>query len=85
MRFVRAVLYVLKLLCSRFPAMVELPAYKAEFVDFLLETGALAVGPDRTLKSGRISPTFVNMGQFENAGGTSQVPPSRAAASATTS
>ena len=46
--------------------MVELPAYKAEFVDFLLETGALAVGPDRTLKSGRISPTFVNMGQFNS-------------------
>ena len=51
--------------------MVELPAYKAEFVDFLLETGALAVGPERTLKSGRISPTFVNMGMF-NRGGTLQ-------------
>lgn len=42
--------------------------YKREFVRFLLETGALAVfddsSKDRKLKSGRVSPWFVNIGDF---------------------
>ncbi|MEK6945306.1 MAG: orotidine 5'-phosphate decarboxylase / HUMPS family protein [Nanoarchaeota archaeon] len=42
--------------------------YKAKFIDFLLKTGALKVfenpSDDRTLKSKRISPWFVNIGDF---------------------
>lgn len=44
--------------------------YKAKFIDFLLKTGALKVfeNPleDRTLKSKRISPWFVNIGDFND-------------------
>jgi len=39
--------------------------YKQEFVDFLLETGALKLG-DFTLKSKRISPYFINIGDFND-------------------
>jgi orotate phosphoribosyltransferase len=42
--------------------------YKERFVKFLLETGALKVfdnqAEDRKLKSGRISPWFVNIGDL---------------------
>ena len=42
--------------------------YKKEFINFLLQTGALKVfenpADDRTLKSKRISPWFVNIGDF---------------------
>jgi orotidine-5'-phosphate decarboxylase len=45
-------------------------AYKAKFIDFLLKTGALRVfespSDDRTLKSKRISPWFVNIGDFND-------------------
>ena len=36
--------------------------YKLNFIDFLLQSGALKIGGDFKLKSGRISPYFVNMG-----------------------
>lgn len=38
-------------------------AYQREFIDFLVETGALRFG-EFTLKSGRASPYFFNAGQF---------------------
>lgn len=38
--------------------------YKVKFIEFLLKTGALKVGGDFTLKSKRISPWFVNIGDF---------------------
>ena len=37
--------------------------YKADFIEFLLATQALKFG-DFTLKSGRRSPFFLNMGSF---------------------
>ena len=44
--------------------------YKREFINFLLKTGALKVfdnpSDDRTLKSKRISPWFVNIGDFND-------------------
>ena len=44
--------------------------YKRRFVDFLIRTGALKVfenrDDDRTLKSKRISPWFVNIGDFDD-------------------
>src|SRR3989344_5728651 len=40
--------------------------YKIEFIEFLLKTGALRVGGDFTLKSKRISPWFVNIGDFND-------------------
>src|SRR3989344_4601068 len=44
--------------------------YKVKFIDFLLKTGALKVfenpSDDRTLKSKRISPWFVNIGDFND-------------------
>ncbi len=44
--------------------------YKSRFIDFLLKTGALKVfdnpSDDRTLKSKRISPWFVNIGDFND-------------------
>lgn len=44
--------------------------YKEQFVRFLLQTGALGVFAeptnDRKLKSGRVSPWFVNLGEFND-------------------
>jgi orotidine-5'-phosphate decarboxylase len=40
--------------------------FKGEFIRFLLETGALKVGGDYNLKSGRISPVFANLGDFND-------------------
>lgn len=40
--------------------------YKKEFINFLLETGALKIGGDFTLKSKRSSPWFVNIGDFND-------------------
>ena len=45
--------------------------YKAKFIDFLLKTGALRVGGDFSLKSKRISPWFVNVGDFNEGESTS--------------
>jgi orotidine-5'-phosphate decarboxylase len=49
---------------------MEMEAYKREFIKFLLQTGALKVfenpSDDRTLKSKRISPWFVNIGDFDD-------------------
>src|SRR3989338_3445842 len=45
--------------------------YKAKFIDFLLKTGALRVGGDFSLKSKRISPWFVNIGDFNEGESTS--------------
>ncbi len=40
--------------------------YKKEFIKFLLDVDALHVGGDFTLKSKRISPWFVNVGDFND-------------------
>ena len=42
--------------------------YQRRFVDFLWECGAFRVGTF-TLKSGRVSPTFVNLGLVEDGKG----------------
>ncbi|MBS3140823.1 orotidine 5'-phosphate decarboxylase [Candidatus Woesearchaeota archaeon] len=51
--------------------------YKSQFIDFLLSTGSLGVfedsAKDRTLKSGRISPWFVNIGEFNEGESTSSL------------
>ncbi|MDE5757944.1 MAG: orotate phosphoribosyltransferase, partial [Allobaculum sp.] len=39
--------------------------YKQDFIDFMLESGVLKFGTF-TLKSGRISPFFMNAGGYEN-------------------
>ena len=41
--------------------------YKGQFINYLLETGALKIGGDFILKSKRISPWFVNIGDFNDA------------------
>lgn len=40
--------------------------YKKLFIDFLLKTGALRIGGDFSLKSKRLSPWFVNIGDFND-------------------
>ncbi len=40
--------------------------YKSAFIPYLLKTGALRVGSDHGLKSGRLSPWFVNIGDFND-------------------
>lgn len=45
--------------------------HKTRFIEFLLKTGALRVGKDYSLKSKRLSPWFVNVGDF-NDGETSE-------------
>ncbi len=40
--------------------------YKEQFIEFLLQTSALRVGDDYKLKSGRVSPWFVNIGDFND-------------------
>ena len=40
--------------------------YKERFIDFLLKTGALRIGGDFSLKSKRLSPWFVNIGDFND-------------------
>ena len=40
--------------------------YKVDFIEFALKVGALKVGADWNLKSGRSSPYFMNVGEFNN-------------------
>lgn len=40
--------------------------YKQDFIDFALSTGALKVGGDYFLKSQRIAPYFINIGDFND-------------------
>jgi orotate phosphoribosyltransferase len=51
--------------------------YKQDFIQFLLETGSLKIfenpSDDRTLKSGRVSPWFVNIGDFNDGHSTSRL------------
>ncbi|HLD02302.1 MAG TPA: orotidine 5'-phosphate decarboxylase / HUMPS family protein [Candidatus Nanoarchaeia archaeon] len=44
--------------------------YKAKFIDFLMRTGALRVSGDFSLKSKRLSPWFVNIGDFNDGSST---------------
>ena len=46
--------------------------YQNDFVDFMLEIGALKFG-EFTLKSGRVSPYFFNAGQFNQGNHLSQL------------
>ena len=48
------------------PLLNHMEEYKTRFIDFLLRTGALKVGEDFSLKSKRISPWFVNIGDFDD-------------------
>lgn len=47
--------------------------YKTKFIEFLLKTGALRVGGDFNLKSKRISPWFVNIGDFNDGESTAKL------------
>ncbi len=47
--------------------------YKENFIEFLLKTGALRVGGDYSLKSKRISPWFVNIGDFNDGESTAAI------------
>ena len=47
--------------------------YKQNFIDFLMKTGALKVEGQFTLKSGRTSPYFVNIGDFNDGQSTSEL------------
>lgn len=47
--------------------------YKSTFIDFLLEKGALKVGGDFKLKSGRLSPYFINVGDFNDGEGSTKL------------
>lgn len=40
--------------------------YKAGFIEFLLTTGALKIGGPFRLRSGRMSPYFINVGSFDD-------------------
>lgn len=40
--------------------------YKREFIDFLLERGAIRLGSHYSLKGGRASPYFVNIGDLND-------------------
>ncbi len=47
--------------------------YKEDFIEFLLKTGALKIGSDWTLKSKRLSPYFVNIGDFNDSFSTAKL------------
>ncbi|MBD3303756.1 orotate phosphoribosyltransferase [Candidatus Woesearchaeota archaeon] len=44
----------------------EFPEFEVEFVEFLVQQEALQFGSEWTLKSGRKSPYFLNMGSIDN-------------------
>ena len=45
---------------------MRMDEHKREFIEYLLSTGALKVGGDYSLKSGRLSPYFVNIADFND-------------------
>ncbi|MBS3167589.1 orotidine 5'-phosphate decarboxylase [Candidatus Woesearchaeota archaeon] len=58
--------------------MLDLAEYKRRFIDFLIQADSLKVNPsnsegDWTLKSGRTSPHFVNIGDVSDGDGISQL------------
>lgn len=44
--------------------MNKMEQYKKDFIDFLMNTNSLKIGEDFTLKSKRLSPYFINVGDF---------------------
>ncbi len=52
---------------------MEMHSYKENFIRFLIESGALKIGGDYNLKSQRISPFFVNVGDFNDGSSTSEL------------
>lgn len=51
---------------------MELPQYKKDFIHFLVKSNALKFG-EFTLKSGRVSPYFINAGMFASGDAISQL------------
>ena len=47
--------------------------YKRQFIEFLIQTGALKAEGNFTLKSGRSSPYFVNIGDFNDGASTTRL------------
>src|SRR3989344_5755038 len=43
-----------------------LESHQAEFIEFLLKSGALKIGGEHKLKSGRYSPYFLNLGSLND-------------------
>ena len=50
--------------------ITDLEPYKRNFIEFLLQNNALKLKGDFTLISGRVSPYFANIGDFNNGNST---------------